>query len=174
VRTEIAIRPAGAADVPLLAESVTDGFAGYRDWAPTGWEPPTIEAASMRRLAARLQRRDVWCAIAFDGERVAGHVSLSPVTAEDPGPLPADEIFLWQMFVRRPWQGCGLASALMARAVEEATARGFARMRLWTPRGAARARRFYEREGWTPTGRAHEDSPSGLPTVEYERKLAAS
>jgi len=46
-------------------------------------------------------------------------------------------------------------------------------MRLWTPQGAGRARRFYEREGWTATGNVHEDSPFGLPTVEYARRVVA-
>jgi hypothetical protein len=45
-------------------------------------------------------------------------------------------------------------------------------MRLWTPEGAGRARRFYEREGWRLTGRSHPASAFGLTTVEYERSTS--
>ncbi len=167
------MRRATGADLAALAENVTVGFATYLEWAPAGWEPPAVDAASLERLAARLERPDVWCLLALVGGQPAGHVAISPVTTEDPGPLAPSEIFLWQLFVRPPWHGSGIATALLRRATAQAARRGFAGMRLWTPRGAARARRFYEREGWTATGRAHAVSPSGLPTVEYERRLPA-
>jgi GNAT superfamily N-acetyltransferase len=76
-----------------------------------------------------------------------------------------------QLFVRPAWQGRGIATRLMDAAAREARQRGFTRMRLWTPQGQSRARRFYEREGWTFTGAVHEDSPFGLPVVEYSRTL---
>jgi ribosomal protein S18 acetylase RimI-like enzyme len=76
---------------------------------------------------------------------------------------------LWQLFVRPAWLGRGVGQHLMRSALTEAHRRGFARLRLWTPRGAARARRFYERERWTPTGNERDESPIGLPIVEYER-----
>ena len=171
---ETTLREAGTEDAAVLAATVAEGFASYLDWAPPGWEPPAVDEASLGRLVARLRRADVWCVLALVDGRPAGHVALSPVTTEDPGPLPAGQVFLWQMFVREPWRGHGVASTLMARAVAEATGRGFTAMRLWTPEGAARARRFYEREGWAPTGRRHEVSPSGLPTVEYGRALRSS
>jgi hypothetical protein len=60
----------------------------------------------------------------------------------------------------------------MRSAVTEAHRRSCARLRLWTPRGAARSRRFYEREGWTPTGNERDESPIRLPIVEYERALS--
>ena len=43
-------------------------------------------------------------------------------------------------------------------------------MRLWTPQGQTRARRFYEREGWTLTGDIHCD-PHFLPVVDHPRTL---
>jgi GNAT superfamily N-acetyltransferase len=76
---------------------------------------------------------------------------------------------LWQLFVRATWQGRGVGQRLIRSAVTEAHTRGFARLRLGTPRGAARARRFYERDGWTLTGNERDESPIGLPIIEYER-----
>ena len=76
----------------------------------------------------------------------------------------------WQLFVRAPWWGTGLATELHAAAVAEAAHRGFAAMRLFTPAGQARARRFYEREGWTG-GAPFDDDTFGMPLVEYRREL---
>jgi hypothetical protein len=44
-------------------------------------------------------------------------------------------------------------------------------MRLFTPEGQTRARRFYEREGWTLHGGAVRRR-LGIPLVEYRRELA--
>ena len=167
-------RRATPSDAPALVANLEDGFASYIAWAPVGWTPSVAipdPPAARARIAERLAQPDVWCLIALEGENVAGHVGIGPSTREDPEPAPPGTTNLWQLFVRRPWRGSGLARELMAAAVAEAAARGFHAMRLWTPRGAARARRFYEREGWTPTGEVHEASPSGLVTVQYVRRL---
>jgi len=83
--------------------------------------------------------------------------------------LSVGTVYLWQLFVRPNWQGHGIATQLMQAAGTEAAERGYRGMRLWTPQGARRARRFYEREGWSVTGRTNPNSPFGLPTVEYAR-----
>ena len=44
-------------------------------------------------------------------------------------------------------------------------------MILWTPAGAAQARRFYEREGWRLSGEEEPESGFGLPLVQYERAI---
>lgn len=49
--------------------------------------------------------------------------------------------------------GTGLASALMDAAIDWMKRAGYLRASLWTLRDAARARRFYEREGWAHDGR---------------------
>ena len=46
-------------------------------------------------------------------------------------------------------------------------------MQLLTPKGQARARRFYEREGWTFLGDWGMDPDLALPVVEYGRRLEA-
>ena len=55
--------------------------------------------------------------------------------------------------------------------MEEATRRGYARMRLFTPAGQARARAFYEREGWRTDGVIMPEPLLGLDLVEYRREL---
>jgi hypothetical protein len=44
-------------------------------------------------------------------------------------------------------------------------------MRLFTPAGQVRARRFYEREGWTVAGEPYDDEDLHLEIVEYRRAL---
>lgn len=164
-------RVAKPVDAEALSAVLAEAVAGYREWAPSDWAPPVLSAADVSRLAGALARADVWCLVALDAEEVIGHVALSPFTVENPEPPPPGTINLWQLFVRPEWQGRGVATQLMDAAVGEAERRGFNRMRLWTPQGAARARRFYEREGWLLTGGLHGDSPFGLPLVEYARGL---
>ena len=164
-------RVAGPADAAAICAILVEGVEVYRSWAPSDWAPPVLTRADVSRFADALRRSDVWCLLALDDEQVIGHVALSPFSMEDPEPPPLGTINLWQLFVRPAWQGRGIATSLMEAAASEARQRGFTRMRLWTPQGQSRARRFYEREGWTLTGRVHEDSPFGLPTVEYARTL---
>jgi GNAT superfamily N-acetyltransferase len=164
-------RIAQVADAATIAELVAEGLSSYRSWAPAFWRPPLGQADEQPRFARALSRDDVWCMIALVAGRAAGHVALSLLSAEDPNPPPAGTVNLWQLFVRPPWQGTGLARELMRMAIEESRRRGFTRLRLWTPQGARQARRFYEREGWSLTGAVHEQSGLGLPVVEYERSV---
>jgi GNAT superfamily N-acetyltransferase len=75
------------------------------------------------------------------------------------------------MFVRRDWQGRGLAAPLLDLLLEEARRRGYRRVVLWSAAGAAQARRFYEREGFELTGEEDPDNFFGLPLVQYGRDL---
>jgi GNAT superfamily N-acetyltransferase len=167
------LRRATPEDAAALTGTVADGFATFREWAPREWRPPEFDEASVARLAEALAGGELWCVIAFEGGEPAGHASLDSVTTEEPAPAPPGAMYLRQMFVRARWHGSGVAAQLMAAAVEEARRRELRRIILWTPRGARRACRFYEREGWRPTGRAHEhESSVGLPTIEYGRVIS--
>jgi GNAT superfamily N-acetyltransferase len=167
------MRTATPADAAAILANLAAGIDSYREWAPASWSPRPLAPGAVGRLQARLGEDDVWVLTAWEGPDLAGHVSLSLITAEDPEPAPEGMINVWQMFVARAWQGRGLAKRLMAAAVAEAARRGYRRLRLWTPEGAAQARRFYEREGWTHTGAVRRDCVFGLPLVEYQRALPA-
>jgi len=169
----VVMRPAKPADGTTVATTLSSAFESYRAWAPREWSPPVPSAADIARLSEALAHPDVWCVLALDADLVIGHVALSLFSIEDPEPPPAGTVNLWQLFVKPAWHGQGVATLLIDAAVAEARRRGFTRMRLWTPQGAGRARRFYEREGWRPTGNVHKDSPFGLPTVEYARRVVA-
>jgi GNAT superfamily N-acetyltransferase len=166
------LRVAGPSDAERLATVMSEGFEGYRPFAPEGWQPPDPELDALRE---RLGNPDVWCLIAEENGLPAGHVAIVPATQHSG--WPSDDpslIHLWQLFVRPPWWGTGLASTLHAEAVRETAARGFTAMRLYTPAGQGRARRFYEREGWVAAGPPFDDADFGMPLVEYRRAISSS
>jgi len=167
------LRPALPHDAERIATVLTEGFESYRSFAPPGWEPPDPQA-ELKRLRAFLGNGEVWCLLAEDGGEIAGHVAIMPSRIHS---HPSDNnamAHFWQLFVREPWWGTGVAAALHAEAVREAAERGFTSMRLFTPAAQARARRFYEREGWTPAGAPFDDLDFGMPLVQYRREISIS
>jgi GNAT superfamily N-acetyltransferase len=156
-------------DAQVLAEAVVDAFEGYREFAPEGWHPPTVEGEA-QRIEPLLDAADLWCVVAERDGRVVGHSAFQPArTAIEPvesGHLA----HLRALFVDPEWWGTGLAADLHSRVLDEATGRGYRAIRLFTPAAQARARRFYEREGWRQDGEPR-DSAIGLLTVEYRRAL---
>jgi GNAT superfamily N-acetyltransferase len=166
------LRPAVPSDAERIATVLAEGFESYRSFAPPGWEPPSL--ADLKWLRDFLGNDEVWCLVAEEDREIAGHVAIMPTRIH---PHPSDDDMMaqfWQLFVREPWWGTGLATALHAEAVREAGARGFTSMRLFTPAAQARARRFYEREGWTPAGAPFDDLDFGMPLVEYRRAISKS
>ena len=167
------LRPAVPRDAERIATVLAECFESYRSFAPPGWEPPDPQA-ELKRLRAFLGSGEVWCLVAEDGGEIAGHVAIMPSRIHS---HPSDDhamAHFWQLFVREPWWGAGVATALHEEAVREAGARGFTSMRLFTPAAQARARRFYEREGWTPAGAPFDDLDFGMPLVEYRRAISNS
>jgi GNAT superfamily N-acetyltransferase len=161
-------RRATPADAPTIRQLAEDGLATYSEFTP-GWSRPTeFDENNAWRGSSLLRDPEFFCLIAeADGEPIA-HVGLVPAFTRDErqGRIPG-LAHLWQLFVVRPWWGSGVAAELLGAAVSEARNRGFERIRLFTPRDHARARRFYEREGWSATGLELHGDLLGLPIVEY-------
>jgi GNAT superfamily N-acetyltransferase len=166
----IEVRRATPADIETVIELIDTEIWRYRDWAPKDWEPVRPTPAIRARLSPLYEDDErAWILLAFRGDEAVGVVSLSMITGADARPPPPGTVYLWQMFVRRDWQGRGLAGPLLDRLLEEARRRGYERVVLWTPTGAAQARRFYEREGFGLTGEEDPESQFGLPLVQYGR-----
>lgn len=165
------MRRGGPDDFARVERLVRGEMSRYSDWAE-GWTLPPAPPELVAHVAP-LYGDDAraWILLAMAGAETVGVVSLSLSTAAmQEEPMPGT-VYLWQMFVRWDWQGSGLGGALLDRGFEEARRRGFERMILWTPAGAAQARRFYEREGFRLSGREQDDSGIGLRLVEYQREL---
>jgi GNAT superfamily N-acetyltransferase len=162
-------READADDARAIAAAAVEAFQDYRSFAPEGWEPPLLEP-EVERLRPLLAGDDLWCVLAERDGRLAAHSAFqaarSSIAPSEDGQLA----HLRALFVDRAWWGCGLARTLHSMALEEAARREFTAIRLFTPAGQARARRFYEREGWVATGEPFV-YPLGLPLVEYRRGL---
>jgi GNAT superfamily N-acetyltransferase len=166
----LAFRQATKRDAPRLAAVMVEGFETYRPFALPGFQVPTA-AEIVGILEARLETPTVWCELAEQGSEVAGYVSLLPAS-DSRRPVADPRIaHFWMLFVRAPWWGTGLAGRLHGAACDAAAARGFTAMRLFTPAGQLRARRFYEREGWWLAGGPHDDEELHLAVVEYRRRL---
>ena len=137
--TRFEIRSATLADVPVLSETVRDGFERYRAFLPPGWDPPAEEFEDAR-ITERLRLEDTWCRIAFEGPEPAGHVAFLAAREQTDGrPIIPGLAHLWMLFIREPWWGSGLAPHLLALAVSEAASQGYDVMRLFTPAGQGRA-----------------------------------
>jgi GNAT superfamily N-acetyltransferase len=166
----IDVRRATPADIETVIELIDGEIARYREWAPNDWRPVGPTAAMRARLSPLYEDDErAWILLATRGNEAVGVVSLSMITGADARVPAAGTVYLWQMFVRRDWQGSGLAGALLDRLLEEARQRGYDRVVLWTPAGAEQARRFYEREGFELTGEEDPESSFGLPLVQYGR-----
>lgn len=157
------IRPAARDDLPAVIAINAEGFETYREFAPPDWEPPSFD--DIADLA--IDDRAAWL-VAEEGGVVVGHVMLIPAAISSV-PLDDPELaHVIQVFVARSHWGTPVARRLMNALVVEAIRRSYEHMRLFTPAGAGRARRFYEREGWSEVDYV-EDTPLGFPVVEYRR-----
>jgi GNAT superfamily N-acetyltransferase len=164
------VRPGSAADADALMATLAEGFDSFRTFAPPGWEPPDMEAEGAR-MRVELAKPETWIEVAEVGGSVAGHVAFMPARTHPLGQGVGEDVaHFWQLFVRREFWGAGVASRLMADALAQARAQGYRAMRLFTPEGQRRARRFYEREGWVLQGEPFE-AGLGIPLVEYRREL---
>ena len=163
-------RPATADDAPQLARLVQDAFSTYTAFAPEGWSPTPLEDEVVYAQHT-LAQPSAWCEVAEDGSGLAGHCGwLAAFEAQ----VVSDErglVHFWQLFVRPDWWGSGLAARLQATAIDAAREQGYSAMRLFTPAGHERGRRFYEREGWSLSREPYEDEAFGMPLVEYRRVL---
>jgi GNAT superfamily N-acetyltransferase len=168
--SEYALRAATADDAEAMVAVTAEGFETYRSFAPEGWTPPSA-SDELERLLRLLEDSDVWYQVAEHDGALVGHVGFLPAErtfapAGDPGLA-----HFRQLFVTRALWGTGLATRLHAAAIDEARARGFTAMRLFTPGGQERARRFYEREGWSLARPPAFDERIGLEIAEYRRAL---
>jgi GNAT superfamily N-acetyltransferase len=166
-----ALRRATAGDVGPMVAIIVEGFETYRAFAPEAWTPPSASDEA-ERLPALLGEDHVWYAVAEDAGAIVGLVGF--LAADRLQWSPSDDPALAHfrnLFVAPAHWGTGVATQLHAAAIDEARARGFRSMRLFTPAGQERARRFYEREGWEVTVAAFYDGRIGFEIVEYRYAL---
>ena len=165
-------RPLEPGDAPALVALVRACDETYREWAPAGWEPPTVSPSWAESFLAP----DRWSRVDVDGGgALAGAVAfrqahLQPVPGPAEGPPLEGVAHLSILFVHPSRWREGIAGSLLDDAEAEMTARGYVREMLWTPEGAP-AERFYAARGWERDGRRAWHQWVGLMVVGYARDL---
>jgi ribosomal protein S18 acetylase RimI-like enzyme len=169
--SELQIRPATTADAPVIATIQVHGH----QWAYRGLLPQPLSTDEW--IA---QRTAVWLRLlasddgqAFIAERDASAVGFVNVGAPNDPTLPAATGMLFALYLEPDVIGQGVGRALLARAVEELRARGFAEAVLWVLEENARARSFYERAGWSFDGtrKDYERDGAARHELRYRRTL---
>jgi diamine N-acetyltransferase len=89
---------------------------------------------------------------ASDANRIVAYVKVGPLGLPAPEPLDG-ALELKQLYVLQPWQGAGIAAALMEWAIAEARSRGAPELYLAVFDHNHRAKRFYGRYGFEEVGR---------------------
>ena len=168
--TDYSYRTATPADAEPIIAVTMQGFETYRAFAPEGWRPPSASDES-ERLQGMLGEAHVWYRVAERDGALVGLAGFLPADRTFAPPGDPDLAHFRQLFIVRAHWGTGLATRLHGAAIDEARARGFTGMRLFTPAGQERARRFYEREGWALARPPAFDERIGLDIAEYRRAL---
>lgn len=101
------------------------------------------------RLARDLDHPAIRFRLALDGDAVAGYAKLAPATFDQAAPGDRQ---LSQLYVLKPWQGAGIAAALIDWTLATARADGAAALFLTVWEENGRALRFYRRYGFEHVG----------------------
>jgi GNAT superfamily N-acetyltransferase len=164
------VRPLEPGDEEGLVALVRACDETYREWAPAGWEPPTVSPGWAESFLAP----DRWARVVDNGSIIAAvafrQAHLQPVPGPAEGPPLEGVAHLSILFVHPSRWREGIAGALLDAAEAEMAARGFVREMLWTPEGAP-AERFYAARGWERDGRRAWHQWVGLMVVGYARDL---
>jgi ribosomal protein S18 acetylase RimI-like enzyme len=146
------IRPATAADVPVIGQIVEQA---YRHYIPRIGKPP---GPMLDDYAARVSEGVVW--VMEEGSAIAGVIVL---IAE------ADHLLLDNIAVAPARQGAGLGRRLLAFADAEAVRRGYQEIRLYTHQTMTENQHLYAAIGYEETGRGTE---AGYERIFMRKRLA--
>jgi len=160
---EIGIRPAMAADAPVVAMI---WHRGWRDGHEGHVSEELVSARSEASFQLRASQRVGDTTVASIDGAVAGFIMVV-----------GDEVE--QVYVERAQRGTGVAAALLVRAEEIVAANGHDCAWLAVVADNARARRFYERNGWIDRGlidypAATDSDPVVIPVHRYEKRVTRS
>lgn len=149
------LRRAGAADVAAYADFSRRSFIDTYGSSHAADALARHVAARMADAVLRNELSDPMrtvLAVTVDGAWVA--CALLRAGSESPGVRGALPVEIERFYVDRRWHGRGLASPLMAAALEAAREAGgdVAWLAVWSQN--SRALRFYEKEGFRAVGRA--------------------
>ncbi|WBO22255.1 GNAT family N-acetyltransferase [Sphingomonas abietis] len=149
----IEYRDARPEDAPALTRMAADSFVetfGHL-YRPQDLDSFLRDAFGPAGLPAQIGDPAYRIRVATDDGIIAGFAKMGPCGLPSP-PVPDDAAELKQLYVLKPWQGAGIAQALMAWAIECARAGGAAHLVLSVYADNHRAQRFYARYGLAEIG----------------------
>ncbi|MFW5909733.1 MAG: N-acetyltransferase family protein [Thiohalospira sp.] len=141
-RRPITIRRASSADVPALADLLTELFTLEEDFEAR----PERQRAGVEALLADPRRAAVLVADA-GGDPVGMATVQTVISTAEGGPVGRVE----DVVVSTPWRRAGVGTALLEALEVEARHRGLARLQLVAQEDNTAARRFYTARGWRET-----------------------
>jgi len=160
-RPVFSIRRAAFADARGVHGCLAEAFEPYRtSYTPDGFQD-TIPTPEL--LQKRMQTMTIF--VAEDATGVIAGTLACGMVSEGEGHLRG-------MAVRSPWQGAGVAQALLERAESELRAQGCSRVTLDTTLPLERAMRFYEKNGYQRSGRVADFF--GMVLIEYEKAISSN
>ncbi|HST35667.1 MAG TPA: GNAT family N-acetyltransferase [Allosphingosinicella sp.] len=150
----IACRDAAIADGPALAEMGRRCFVEtFGPHFPAGDMAIHLERMfGPGGLPAELAEPRLRVRMAEENGEIAGYLKLAPMSL--PVPHEPGALEIKQLYILAPWQGAGVAAALMDWAVETARVEAVPAIYLSVWEFGARARAFYERRGFVTVGEA--------------------
>jgi GNAT superfamily N-acetyltransferase len=157
--SDAAIRQASAADLPAIRELTRDAYARYLD------RMDVVPAPVRNDYEAEAAAGQIWV-LNLDGPEAE---TSAPALAGVIVLIEAgDSVLIENVAVSPAAQGTGLGRRLMEFAEDEARARGFSRMTLYTNEVMTENLAIYARLGYRETSRAQED---GYRRVFMEKRL---
>ena len=133
----------------LAAATFRDAFASENDDADLALH--LARSYGVPQQTAELAHPAITTLLAFADGELAGYAQLRP-GLPPPCVTAARPIELWRFYVARPWQGRGVAQALMVATVGAARERGGAVLWLGVWERNPRAQAFYRKSGFTDVG----------------------
>ena len=158
------VRPATAADVPVVAAILDEATAYVKTKGRDQWRVPFPQG----ELRERVERGELYV-VDVGGETAATFTLLH----EDPffwGARPPDAVYLHKLAVRRQFAGRRLGELVVAWVADEAARRGRQFVRLDCQRDLPGIREYYERLGFELRG---EKENGRFAWALYERRVAA-
>jgi diamine N-acetyltransferase len=150
-----AVRPALAADASALAELAARTFRETfaADNTPENMALYLETSYGPELQAAELSNPRIVTLLAEVDRHLAGYAQLREGTAPECLDDDSRPIELWRFYVDRPWQGRGVAQALMAETIAAASHRGADTLWLAVWERNLRAQAFYQKVGFEDCGR---------------------
>jgi hypothetical protein len=165
------IRLATRSDAVSFAEVIVAAQSTWLSWAGDAFQPYDT-ADLVRTWEARLSRDST---VALCDEQDGTLVAVASAGLEsdsfEPSHVSDTAAHLSTLFARPEVHGSRVGQCLHDALLVELASRKFSTVRLWVPTGAARARRFYLRNGWLETGAV--TNFAGLERIEMRRQVTS-